>query len=101
MTWFPHLIDLEYNVQTDCCNASPYPEKSLIIDYLHRGKIDIAASGSAEDAFTGETIKGSYVGLNDGTYHWWSTTAYYVDRYNLRLPQEFVQHAINRMIIQQ
>ncbi len=96
MSWMPDMIDLIYDVHTDCDNESEYPDKEAIIQYLKKGTVDIAASGSAIDAITGEKIKGEYVGMNDGTYHWWSTTVYYVERYGLRLPENFVRHVLEK-----
>ena len=50
--------------------------------------------GQAFDVFTGEPIGFSDNSRNDGVYSWGECLAYYVERYNLMLPDEFVSHAV-------
>ena len=34
--------------------------------------------------------------MNDGIYSWSNDLAYYVEKYNLRLPADFVNHVLNQ-----
>lgn len=72
--------------------ATPYDGQAEIADYLRNGIKTYAATKKAVDFFTGEAIPGEYCGMTDGEFTWNSTLAYYVDRYNLRLPAEFEDH---------
>lgn len=71
-----------------------YPHKEQIVKYLTSGKIDMISAEIPRDALTGQTIPGEKLGMNDGTFVWWNTLAYYVDKYNLRLPEEFELHVL-------
>jgi len=71
-----------------------YPGKEKIVKYLTSGKVDMASFQLPKDVFTGERIPMTMLGMNDGVYMWWNTLAYYVDKYNLRLPEEFEKHIL-------
>ena len=72
----------------------PYPNKEKIIQYLLNGKVDMVSISVPVDCFTKEKIPGDKLGMNDGKYTWWSTLAYYVEKYNLRLPRAFEEHIL-------
>lgn len=72
-----------------------YAGQGEIVYYLRHGKDDMASMSIPKDVFTGESIKEEKLRMNDGTYMWWSTLAYYVEKYNLRLPKEFENHILN------
>ena len=74
-----------------------YPGKEKIVKYLTTGKIDMASLELPKDVFTGERIRMEKLGMNDGIYMWWNTLAYYVDKYNLRLPEDFEKHILKQM----
>lgn len=76
-------------------SREPYPEKPAIISYLKSGGDDRAAgTGVNKDVFTGEVFGLEETLRDDGNFQWSDTLAYYVDRYNLRLPDEFVAKAV-------
>ena len=70
----------------------PYPGMDMIVAYLRSGRKTFAACGRACDFFTEEMIPGEYCGMTDGVFSWISSLAYYVEKYNLRLSQEFERH---------
>lgn len=74
--------------------AEPHPRKAEIIAYLKRGKIVSACPSIWKDVFTGEKINGEELMLSDGKYAWRSDVVHYVDKYNLSLPDEFVEHVL-------
>lgn len=78
-----------YPSMRDFFSDGPYEGQSKIIAYLTHGKEDIVSSAIPKDVFTGRLIKMEKIGMNDGEYSWFNTLAYYVKRYNLRLPEEF------------
>ena len=63
-----------------------YQHKGMIIYYLRTPLIDI---------FSGEPIKGVVRGGgSDGVYLWPNVLAYYVEHYNVGLPDFFVSHIL-------
>ena len=85
----------QYDSMKDHFSEDRYPNQDRIIDYLKNGITDCARIGVPRDVFTGETIRMEELGMNDGVYTWFNTLAYYVDRYNLVLPEKFVAHILD------
>lgn len=85
-----------YPSMTENFASESYPEKEAILSYLKSGSLDAIAGSCSIDVFTGEStgIPGSV--RSDGTYSWGGDLAYYVDKYNLRLPDEFVNHVLSK-----
>ena len=82
----------------DSFQAERYPGQDMIIEYLRTGgEVCMARPGSDIDKFTGEKIGFESYLKNDGEYSWYSYLSYYVDKYNLRLPEDFEQHVRKRM----
>lgn len=71
-----------------------YPGKDKVISYLRSGTVDMVSAAAPVDVFTGEKIAPEKLGMNDGTFMWWDMLSYYVERYNLRLPEEFERHIL-------
>ena len=74
---------------SECINNSPYPEKDRIVEYLKRGHIHAVTASPVIDVLTGMSAGFEKLFLDDGEYSWCNSLAYYVDKYNLRLDQEF------------
>jgi hypothetical protein len=61
------------------------------------------ASGTMARAFMGRSVcrlcgtANGFAEYTDGTYIWPSGLGHYVDEHNVRLPDEFVQHAVERL----
>ena len=72
-----------------------YKNQGKIIWYLKHGIEDMCRMQREKDVFTGESIPMETLGMNDGEYTWWNTLAYYVEKYNLRLPKEFENKILN------
>lgn len=70
-------------------SEKPYYGKEKVIEYLTNGTMDMISLQIPKDVITGERIPMEKIGMNDGEYTWFNTLAYYVDKYNLRLPKEF------------
>ena len=75
---------------------TPHPMKSKIIHYLSSAKVVAAAAGPMKDVLTGEYTGKELLVQSDGKYRWRSDTQYYVDKYNMRLPDDFIRHALDQ-----
>ena len=73
----------------DSFERVPYEGKDRIIHYLKNGNEDMVSLAIPKDAITGDIIPMTMKGMNDGEFTWFNTLAYYVEKYNLRLPKEF------------
>lgn len=83
----------------DLFQSEPYYGKDKIVSYLrHNGTATLASTAPLRDRFTSEHMKGEYelTLYNDGKFSWWSDLAYYVEKYNLRLPKEFEDHVLSQ-----
>lgn len=83
----------------DYFEERPYPGMDKIVSYLrNNGKATLASTAPLRDRFTNERMKGEYqlVVYDDGIYSWWSDLAYYVEKYNLRLPKEFEDYVLSQ-----
>ena len=71
--------------------ATGDPDETRVVQYLSAGHVFMASPGLVKDALDpkGHVI-GSLSVLTDGQYAWPSDLAYYVERYHVRLPDEFV-----------
>ena len=74
--------------------SSDIPKKEIIITYLRSGVIEAAAAGRALDVLTGERIPEEWLSYTDGTYHWDTSLIYHFDKYNIRLSENFIRHAV-------
>jgi hypothetical protein len=74
--------------------SEPGVHQDAIAAYLAAGQVMIATPGIAKDVINGKTVIGSPSYLTDGVYVWPADVAYYVKTYNVRLPTEFLEHAM-------
>ena len=72
-----------------------YEYQDDVVEYLKtKGKPGMVRTMRPKDYFTGEPINVEYVFLDDGVYAWTSPLAYYVEKYNLKLPDDFIEHVL-------
>lgn len=81
--------DKDFPSMTEFFCDAPYPGQDKVYNYLINGSIDCASLEVPKDCFTNETIPMEKLGMNDGEFSWFNTLAYYVKKYNLRLPKDF------------
>lgn len=79
----------------DHIQKEPYKSKAAILKYLQSGKVHMVTASKVIDIFSGATTNIELTHMNDGKYSWNSRIPYYVDKYNLRLPQDFENHILN------
>lgn len=70
------------------------PRSIQILDYLNHGEVTMISLMESFDVFTGEVIVKTRCMRTDGEFSWMNTLSYYVEKYNLQLPEEFVKRAI-------
>ena len=87
---------LDYPSIRDFFSDDPYPEKYRIAAYLRNGNDSLLAGGSNRDVITGEAIPLASIFRNDGVYSWHQSLAYYVEKYNLILPEDFMNHILSK-----
>ncbi len=68
----------------------PHPEEARILAYLRSGTGLIAVACTAHDLLNGEPIGAPDV-FTDGDWCWSAELPYYVERYHIQLPEEFVE----------
>ena len=79
----------EYPSITDSFSKEPYAGMEKIVSYLRNGKVTLCSPSTEVDVLTGEQIDSQKYLMTDGEYSWNNSLAYYVEKYNLRLPLEF------------
>lgn len=88
-----------YPSMRDYISDSPYVGQGKIVYYLLHGKECGVFAKRAKDIFTGEPLPMESVGMSDGEYIWYCTLAYYVKKYNLRLPREFENKILKKKLL--
>ncbi len=74
----------------------PMEHKKELVEYLKNGRIVTAIAGRARDVLTGEFIPTEWLTMTDGKYEWQTNIVYYVEKYNLKLPDDFIQHVLSQ-----
>lgn len=78
----------------DSVEAKEYPNKKTIVKFLKNGTVELARHSRTKDVFSGEIIPDEALLMHDGDFYWSSVLAWYVDKYNLRLPKNFETHIL-------
>lgn len=84
----------DYPFMRDNLASSRYPHQDFIINYLLGGEVVLTQFSRNRDVFSGALIDVEIAILTDGDYYWSNQLAYYVDKYNLKLPEAFVKHIL-------
>ncbi len=93
-------IAAQYPMMRDCVVDGEYPHKEELLRYLETAPVDWISMSDKPfvDVMTGEPMLGvKPCGRSDGVYSWTNDLAYYVDRYNVGLPADFVSHALGSL----
>lgn len=79
---------------TDSIQEAPLPFEDKIVSYLASGHPVVATAGVVYDILdkSDEKVICSLKLLSDGSWVWPSDLAYYVAKYHVRLPEEFLDH---------
>ena len=79
----------------DNLEQNRYPMMEKIVTFLKNGTQLFTSQRRQTDVFTGERIPIQSVFMQAGEYKWSSSLAYYVEKYNLRLPRDFEDYILN------
>ncbi len=71
-------------------------DKEKVIAYLKAQKRVSGCPRDAIDCVTGEKISSSYSVYTDGEYDWCDFLIYHIEKYNVLLPQDFVDHIMKQ-----
>jgi hypothetical protein len=66
--------------------------KAEVVKYLRGGKMFVFSPGIEKDVFDETKLSDSSSIRTDGVYSWPEVLGYYVDRYDIELPEEFEEH---------
>jgi hypothetical protein len=74
-------------------NREPSYDRETLLAYLKTGEPRLVAAGVETDVLSKEKkIIGPMRILSDGKWHWPASLVYYLENYNLQLPQEFISY---------
>ena len=65
---------------------------------MKKCKIGAVAPAIVTDLINPQIRFGELYMMSDGKYGWRSDVIYYVEKYDMELPEEFVQHVLNQKI---
>ena len=74
-----------------------YENQEKIAEYLYNAEVFMTEMSYARDIFTGKLLPQIMHCVSDDKYWWPIILAYYVQKYNLRLPKEFEQHILEKI----
>ncbi len=76
----------------DNISQSVDKQKSKILNYLKNGRVIGVVPGIMKDSFAQKQIDGQWLLMTDGIYEWDTKLIYHYEKYNLKLPQEFIKN---------
>lgn len=79
---------------TDSMEKERYAEQDKIVRFLETGEVVLAQLSRNRDVFDNSVIPTEVLVLTDGKYMWCNHLAYYVDKYNVRLPKDIENHIL-------
>ena len=83
------------SVKCFLADTTPY-DKQKVIAYLKSQKRVAGCPKAAIDCVTGEQISPSYSVYTDGEYDWCDFLIYHIEKYNVLLPQDFIEHIMKQ-----
>lgn len=84
---YPSIMDLV---------NKPIKEKEKVLKYMKSCKISSVAPAIVTDLIEPKIKFAELYSMNDGTYGWRSDLIYYVEKYDMELPEEFIQHVLSK-----
>ena len=91
-----HYKDNKYQSIRDLINK-PLKEKEIVISYMKKCRITAAAPAIITDLINPEKRFTELYMMTDGTYGWRSDVIYYVENYDMELPEDFIQHILDQV----
>jgi hypothetical protein len=88
--------DDKYPSLKDLINK-PIKEKEKILKYMKKCTVTSASPAVITDLINPEIRFNELLCMTDGKYGWRSDVIYYVEKYDMELPEEFIEHALNEI----
>lgn len=88
--------DNKYPSINDLINK-PIREKEKIIAYMRNCKIEAVSPAIVTDLIDKKSKIPELYTMTDGKYAWRSDVIYYVEKYDMELPEEFIQHVLKQI----
>lgn len=88
--------DNKYPSIKDLINK-PIKEKEKVIEYMKKCRIEAASPAIVTDLIDSKNRITELYSMTDGKYAWRSDVIYYVEKYDMELPEDFIQHVLNQL----
>ena len=82
--------DSSFPCLKDNISETPIPGKDIILKHLRSGEIVAVSPSFITDVISGKKTKNQLMMMTDGVFEWRSDIVYYFDKYNLKLPDNFI-----------
>ena len=81
----------------DNISEKPIENKTVLLKYLKNRRAIASIIGVPIDVISGETITDDgWLLFSDGEYEWSNDIVYYFENYNLKLPDDFINHVLKK-----
>lgn len=88
--------DKKYPPIRDLINK-PIKEKSKVIEYMKKSKVIAVAPAIVRDIINPNNKIPELFLMTDGKYEWRSDVIYYVEKYDMELPEEFIEYVLSEI----
>ena len=85
------------SIKDNIVNEIDYDKKKVVL-YLKNGKRIAGCPKEVIDCLTGKKIASSFGVYNDGEYEWCDFLIYHIEKYNIELPQGFIDKVMRNVI---
>lgn len=97
--WFSemHISMADNGSVKDFVSETETYDKEKVIEYLKTQKRVAGCPRTAIDCVTGNEIAPSFSVFTDGEYDWCDFLIYHIEKYNVLLPQDFLEHIFKQV----
>lgn len=89
-------FDKKYELSIkDCISQIASKEKPTLLHHMKKAECIAAMCSGTVDVITGENVPRERLIFSDGVYKWRTDIVYYLEKYNLKLPQEFIDYVLS------
>lgn len=85
-----------YPPLNEMIGSNPIEHKEKVYNYMKKARVVAAAPAILRDYVNGERIDEELLVHTDDVYEWTSDIAYYFNKYNYKLPDDFIQHVLRK-----
>jgi hypothetical protein len=73
----------------------PIKNKEKVIEYMKKSKVVAFTQGKTQDLINPSNEIDELSLMTDGDFEWRSDVIYYVEKYDMELPEEFIKHILS------